>query len=248
MASKHSRAKVAPVRVGPFEIQGLMDSDGNFYVGASQAADLFQLDQSQASRTLRRLMGDGFEFECVASELNPKSVNALSLQEFALLCYRLSVAGKDSTGKATRIAHEYFTESGDAEKVSILDGLRALEKSNHKALKARTSAQRERDVQEKYSVLWRCEKEYPVELMRMAGTFPLDPVLIGRADLVSNRLVAEIKECCQWKHAMGQLLAYQEVLQRPEIWLILFNSKNQPQKAIEHVVSRLGIKVKFVRN
>ena len=246
--NSNSKALVSSISIGSAELEVLMLPDGSFAVAVPQIAALFNLYIPQASRDLKALMGKDFSFTKTVSELNSKAVNTVTLPEFALLSYNLSVAGRDSTGKATEIARAYYEKAGDTERLSIIDGLRALEKSNHKALRTRSPKQRERDIQEKFSVLWQCEKEYPVEYHRMVGTLPMPPVLIGRADLVNDRIVAEVKECKQWKHALGQLLAYQEVLQRQEIWLILFSSKGQPCNEIETICSRFGIRMKFIRN
>ena len=241
-------AQIADVTIGHLTIPGLMTEDGAFYVGVPQIAVQFTIPNKHLSRDIKALLDKDFVFTKIHIAGTRNTVNAIALKEFALLSYRLSVAGKDTTGKATVIARAYYEYRQDLEKLSILDGLKALEKSNHKALKSRTSTQREKDIQEKFAVLWQCEKEYPVEFHQTIGTFTKRSVLIGRADLVNDSLVAEIKECKQWKHAMGQLLAYQVVLQRAEIWLILFNSKDQPRDEIKTLVSRFGIKVKFIRN
>jgi len=250
MADKHSkapRAQVATVQIGTVELEGIMTQSGEFFVAVSQISDLFSIPNKNVSRDVKALLGNDFQFYKIASELNPKPVNAISLNDFGLAAYRFSVVGKDVSGKATAFARAYYSRECDTEKLSVLDGLRALEKSNYKALKSRTVSQRERDLQEKFAVLWGCEKEYPVEYHR-TGSITSPPVFIGRADLVSDRRLVEIKDCRQWKHAMGQLLAYQEILQRPEIWLILFKAKEFPRREIESIVSRFGIKVKFIRN
>lgn len=241
-------AKVSEVKIGPLTMQGLMSDQGEFGVAVPQIAEHFQILSNNASRDLKALCRGGFQFLKWATPLSPKSVNVLLISDLANVCYQLSVSGRDTTGNAHEVAKAYYLENGDHERVSVLDGLRALEKSNHKALRSRTNSQRERDIQEKYAVMWGCEKEYPVECQRSIGTLKVRPVSIGRADLVSPKILAEVKVCRQWKHAMGQLLAYQEVLQRQEIWLILFNSKNQPQDEIRSIVGRFGIKVKFIRN
>jgi hypothetical protein len=239
------KAEITEVQIGVLKIQGLMSEDGDFGVAVPQIAELNLIPSGRSSKQIESLWGK-MDFVKWQAPTNPKAVNVLKIPDFAELCYRISVAGKDVTGFATSVARQYYAK--DREKISILDGLRALEKSNHKALKSRTPAQREKDIQEKYAVLWQCEKEYPVVIQRTVGSLKMSPVQIGRADLVNDHMVVEIKKCSDWKHAMGQLLAYQEVLCRKQIWLILFAAKDCPQKEIETIVSRFGINVKFIRN
>ena len=119
MADKHSkaaRAKVAPVRIGTYELQGLMDHEGAFFVAVPQIADVFQFDRQQASRTLKRLLGEGFQFDRVSSELNPKAVNAIPLDEFGAVIRKFAYAGDlkaqamvDALSQAT--LHQVFCDA-----------------------------------------------------------------------------------------------------------------------------------------
>lgn len=56
-------AEFAQVKIGTLSIDGFMDKDGNFYVAGIQLSDIFGFDRSQATRTLKRLLGDGFGFD-----------------------------------------------------------------------------------------------------------------------------------------------------------------------------------------
>jgi hypothetical protein len=133
MASKHSKAKVATIVIGPEQFEGLMDGDGKFYVSASQIADLFQFDQSQASRTIKRLLGEGFQFDRIASDLNPKPVNAIPLSGFNLVIKRLARKGDPkaavmddalSENSLTEVFCDAFgIEAGKAERTQRLKDL-----------------------------------------------------------------------------------------------------------------------------
>lgn len=75
------KAVVAKVNLGFTEIDGLMLPDGSYAVGASQIAEIFQFDKNQASRTIKSILGDGFQFDTTKSELHPKAVNILKLDQ-----------------------------------------------------------------------------------------------------------------------------------------------------------------------
>ena len=98
MADKHSRtprARVASVRIGTLEVEGIMDAGGNFYVAIPQIADLIETSRNTASRDLKRLMGEGFEtsIQKVSTEFNQRPVNAVSAEDFVLVITRYALAG-----------------------------------------------------------------------------------------------------------------------------------------------------------
>lgn len=119
MADKHSkaaRAKVAPVRIGTYELQGLMDHEGAFFVAVPQIADVFSVPQKNATRDLKALMGEGFQFLKIASELNPKAVNAIPLDAFGAVIRKFAYAGDtkaqsmvDALSQAT--LHQVFCDA-----------------------------------------------------------------------------------------------------------------------------------------
>ena len=178
-------------------------------------------------------------------QINGKNVNYITVEELALFCYRWACSGRDLKGRAYEIAYSYFSskEDKDENKISILRGVKALHKSNHKYLSKHTDKQREAVIKAKYSVLWDCEEDYIVEYDLKGFKSK-----IGCADLVNDKIIVQVKNCREWKSAMGELLAYQEALQRTEIWLILFKSKIQETIAIKKVLNNLGIGVKFIKN
>jgi hypothetical protein len=98
--ANNNKARVATVRIGHIEIEGLLLVDGSFAIGVSQVAELFSFDQSQATRTLKRLMGEDFSFRKTFSELNSKPVNILTLAQLEQLTIVLASSGN---GKARDI-------------------------------------------------------------------------------------------------------------------------------------------------
>lgn len=96
MADRHSkapRAQVATVLVGIIELEGIMTPGGEFFVALPQVSDLFAVPQKNASRDIKALLGNGFQFLKVNTVLNPKAVNVLSLEWFNTLVYRLAFNG-----------------------------------------------------------------------------------------------------------------------------------------------------------
>lgn len=96
MADRHSkapRAQVATVLVGIIKLEGIMTPDGEFFVALPQVSDLFAVPQKNASRDIKALLGNGFQFLKVNTVLNPKAVNVLSLEWFNTLVYRLAFNG-----------------------------------------------------------------------------------------------------------------------------------------------------------
>lgn len=95
MTTTTVKAIVAPVNIGRIVIDGLMLPNGDFAIAVPQVADLFQFDTNQASRTLKPLLGKGFQFDTAKSELHPKSVNILSLTEFEIVTLELALRGNE---------------------------------------------------------------------------------------------------------------------------------------------------------
>ena len=89
-----SKATIALVNIGcNIEIEGLRLVDGTFAVSVSQVADLFSVRQDHSSRDLKPQLGEGFQFAKAFSELNPKSVNIISLSQFEIVMMKLDRKG-----------------------------------------------------------------------------------------------------------------------------------------------------------
>lgn len=87
------RASVAPVSIGYLTIDGLMDENGNFYVGVPQAAALFETSTNTAARDFKRLMGEGFETSRLKTEFNRNITLGIPLLEFEKLVAKLDRKG-----------------------------------------------------------------------------------------------------------------------------------------------------------
>lgn len=74
-------------------IEGLMDENGEFYVGVSQFCETFKFDKRQASRNIKPLLGKEFKFDKLKTPLSRKPVNAILLQDFQSLIYELALKG-----------------------------------------------------------------------------------------------------------------------------------------------------------
>lgn len=96
-----SKAKIATISYAGFEFEGLMLPNGDYAIGVSQAADLFLIPQKHSSREFKALLGKGFQFPKVKSELHPKAVNVIKLPNFSRLVLRLVAKGNP---KAQEIA------------------------------------------------------------------------------------------------------------------------------------------------
>lgn len=86
-------ADFAPVQIGTFSIDGLMSETGDFGVAVPQVADYFQFAKNQASRTLKPLLGNGFQFDKWKSPLNPKPVNVLTIEQLERVVFELALKG-----------------------------------------------------------------------------------------------------------------------------------------------------------
>lgn len=88
-------AKVAQVKIGTIEIEGLMFSDGSFGVAVPQLAALFpyfKTDTNNASIYLKRLMGKDFKTDKVKTEFNRNVTLSVDLIGFERVLRKLDKA------------------------------------------------------------------------------------------------------------------------------------------------------------
>lgn len=87
------KAQIAPVNLGHLQIEGLLGGDSKFYVAVPQIAERFQFDKNQASRSLKALLGNGFQFAKGLTPLNPKAVNIVTIDQFHRILVELAIKG-----------------------------------------------------------------------------------------------------------------------------------------------------------
>lgn len=88
-----NKAIVTKINYAGLEFEGLMLPDGSYGVALPQIAALFQFPNKHASRQVKSLLGNGFQFPKAKSELHPKAVNYLTLETFSLLTIHLMKKG-----------------------------------------------------------------------------------------------------------------------------------------------------------
>jgi hypothetical protein len=112
-----TKAVISVVNFLGEDVEMLMLPNGTFGIAASQFATIFQFDRNQASRSIKRLLGAGFQFDRLVSELNPAPVNVLLLPDFEKAIVKLAYAGdvkarawnEASVGLTfTQLAHDAF--------------------------------------------------------------------------------------------------------------------------------------------
>ena len=105
MAQKPKKALVAIINYAGFEFPGLKLPNGEYALAVPQIAQLFQFDQNQGTRTIKRLLGKGFQFDRAASELNPKKVNIILLKDFGRLVNAIARSQDKAYLKARQLAY-----------------------------------------------------------------------------------------------------------------------------------------------
>jgi hypothetical protein len=90
----HPRAEIATVRIGHFEFEGLMLSDGTFYIGFSQLSSLNLVPPNRSLKQLEALYGIGFpSHQKLKTVLNSAPINAIDLKDFQRLLRILDKKG-----------------------------------------------------------------------------------------------------------------------------------------------------------
>ena len=114
---KPKKAVVATINYAGFEFPGLRLPSGEYAIAVSQVGYIFQFVHSNEQRTIKRLLGKGFQFVRAASELNPKKVNIILLEDFG----KLVNAVARSKDKAYENARELAYAIQDASVTTTLE-------------------------------------------------------------------------------------------------------------------------------
>ena len=102
---KPKKAVVATVNYAGFEFPGLQLPDGNYAIAVSQVGEIFQFVHSNEQRTIKRLLGKDFQFVRAVSELNPKKVNIIPLEDFGRLVNAVARSSDKAYEKARDLAY-----------------------------------------------------------------------------------------------------------------------------------------------
>lgn len=110
------RANVSKVKIGPIELDGLMDENGLFYVGVPQIAEQFSFPIKHASRDLKVLSGKDCSFPKLKTSLNSKEINAIPLESFEKVLFELALKGNETAITMSRSLiglslHQLFCDS-----------------------------------------------------------------------------------------------------------------------------------------
>ena len=96
---KTEKARIATVKLGNLEIEGLMLPSGEFAIGLSQIPALLPdlVRPNQASRTVKRLLGKESPFDQIKAELNSKPINYVLLKDLEkIIVLSASKGSKDA--------------------------------------------------------------------------------------------------------------------------------------------------------
>lgn len=94
--AKTKKATIAAVTIGPWEVSGLMLPDGTYAIAVSQLAEIFQIPTKHSSRQFKALLDEGFQFPKCRSELHPKAVNILTLENAVKVIRALDRKGNET--------------------------------------------------------------------------------------------------------------------------------------------------------
>jgi hypothetical protein len=93
MPSKNEVAKVATVKIGLFEFEGLMLPDGKFGIGISQLSVLFpdSISHSNATKYVKRLLRGESQLVIhkIKAEVHPKKINVIGIEVLLVLIKEL---------------------------------------------------------------------------------------------------------------------------------------------------------------
>lgn len=94
--TKYPQAEITQVNVGVVQLLDVLYCQEHeaFYIAVPQLADRFQIDRNQATRTLKRLLGAGFQIDHkFRTRLHPKAVNAIPLSQYEIVVAKLDRKG-----------------------------------------------------------------------------------------------------------------------------------------------------------
>ena len=90
-------ATIAQINLGAFEIEGLMDKNGAFYIATPQMVELNLVPPDRSAKQLEALTGAGFQTHGIKlkTPLNPKAVNVIPVSTFELAIVNIALSGNE---------------------------------------------------------------------------------------------------------------------------------------------------------
>lgn len=86
-------ARIATVKIGQLELEGLMLPDSSFAIAVPQIASLFGTPKNYTSQQLKRLLGNEFRPHKIKTELGNQKINVVALQDFEKVLVALDRSG-----------------------------------------------------------------------------------------------------------------------------------------------------------
>jgi hypothetical protein len=128
------KAQVATILVGNVSIEGVIGEDGQEYVSAPQVCALLSISGKQASRDIKALMPESFEFIKATvfrgkKRANSKDVNIMSIESFVILLAALDRRGNVQAqilSDRSRFSRDIFLPIREGKKISSSRGLYVL--------------------------------------------------------------------------------------------------------------------------
>lgn len=195
------RANVSKVKIGPIELDGLMDENGLFYVGLPQLVEIGLIPPNRSIQQIQSLFDLSIQFIKLQTPLNSKEINAITLDQL----FQLSLAWYNKKPEKTRI--DFCL--GLAEYLGIdTESLKQLHSHNkHKGPRENTK-QEEKNIQLAYQARLGGKIEYSTP--------------VGRIDLLTEDSLYEFKHCSKFKEAIGQVLTYKRYVSVKYLYIVLF--------------------------
>jgi len=88
---KKVKAEIAIVKLGCLEFEGLLAADGQFGIAVPQICSVFSIDQNQATRTIKSLLGKDTNIDKWFTTFRKNYTNVLLLPEFEKLLFELAL-------------------------------------------------------------------------------------------------------------------------------------------------------------
>ena len=181
-------AKVAPVAIGYFSVEGLMDENGAFYVAIPQLAAINLVPNNLNNAELESYLGIRLDIKKVKTEQSLDTIEVVSIDDFSgILIASASRGNTIAIGMINGACPGARLELPDSNTIKVKDKQgQSVVKIKHKDV--------EKGIQ----------KNLAKQLKgRMEVYCP-----VGRIDILTNSQIIEIKEASSWKSAVGQILTY----------------------------------------